>query len=184
MRHLAEGKIGAFMSFPPEPQELRARKIGHVMVNTMLDRPWSQYFCCIVAASREFIRKHPVATKRALRAILKAADVCTQEPKRVARFVVDKGYTKRYGYALQAIKEIPYNKWREYDSEDSVRFFSLRLPRPRRESARMMVWANMGSIVIVHAQAYARGGWGLRLNRRGRHADFRDAWDLDGQRDR
>ncbi len=127
MRHLAEGKIDAFMSFPPEPQELRAKKIGHVIVNTMLDRPWSQYFCCNVAASREFIRKHPVATKRALRAILKAADVCTQEPERVARFVVDKGYTKRYDYALQAMKEIPYNKWREYDSEDSVRFFSLRL---------------------------------------------------------
>ena len=127
IRLLAERKIDAFLGFPPEPQELRAKNIGHVMVNTMRDRPWSQYFCCNVAASREFIRTHPVATKRAMKAILKAADVCAQEPERVARFVVDKGYTERYDYTLQAMKEIPYNKWREYDSEDSVRFFSLRL---------------------------------------------------------
>jgi len=127
MRLLAEGKIDTFLGFPPEPQELRAKKIGHVILNTMLDRPWSQYFCCNVAASREFIRKHPVATKRALRAILKAAEVCAREPERVARFLVDKGYTKRYDYSLQAMKAIPYNKWREYDSEDSVRFFALRL---------------------------------------------------------
>jgi NitT/TauT family transport system substrate-binding protein len=127
MRLFAEGKIDAFMGLPPEPQELRAKKIGHVLVNTMMDPPWSQYFCCNVASSREFIRKHPVATKRALRAILKATDVCAREPERVARFLVDKGYTKRFDYALQTLKDIPYNQWREYDSENSVRFHALRL---------------------------------------------------------
>jgi NitT/TauT family transport system substrate-binding protein len=80
MRLLAEEKVDAFMGFPPEPQEMRAKKIGHVVVNSAADRPWSQYFCCMVASSREFVRKHPVATKRALRAILKAADVCALEP--------------------------------------------------------------------------------------------------------
>jgi len=39
-------KIDAFMGFPPEPQELRGKRIGHVIVNTITDRPWSQYFCC------------------------------------------------------------------------------------------------------------------------------------------
>jgi NitT/TauT family transport system substrate-binding protein len=126
MRLFAEGKIDAFLGFPPEPQELRAKKIGHVLVNTIKDRPWSQYFCCNVAASREFIRKYPVATKRALRAVLKATDVCAQEPERAARFLVDSGHAKRYDLALQVMKEIPYNKWREYDSEDSIRFYSLR----------------------------------------------------------
>jgi ABC-type nitrate/sulfonate/bicarbonate transport system substrate-binding protein len=29
-------------------------------------------FCCVAAANREFVRKHPVATKRALRAFMKA----------------------------------------------------------------------------------------------------------------
>src|SRR6516165_10651804 len=55
----AAGKIDAFLGFPPEPQELRARKIGHVLVNTALDRPWSQYFCCLLAGNRDFVRKNP-----------------------------------------------------------------------------------------------------------------------------
>ncbi len=124
---LAEGKIDALMGFPPVPQELRARKIGHVVVSSAVDRPWSQYFCCIVTGNREFVRKHPVATKRALRAILKATDLCALEPDRAAQLIVDKGYTKRYDYALQTMQEIPYNRWRECDAEDTVRFYALRL---------------------------------------------------------
>ena len=63
------GKIDAFMAFPPEPQELRAQRIGHVVVSTTLDRPWSQYFCCMIAGNREFVRTNPMATKRAVRAL-------------------------------------------------------------------------------------------------------------------
>ena len=99
------GKIDAFLGFPPEPQELRARKIGHVIVNSAMDRPWSQYFCCMLAGNTEFVRNYPVATKRVLRAILKAADLCASEPERVARRLVDGGFTAsydlRYDYALQ-----------------------------------------------------------------------------------
>ena len=124
---MAQGKIDAYMALPPEPQELRAKKIGHVLVNSATDRPWSQYFCCMVAANREFIRKNPVAAKRALRAILKSADMCAVEPERTARFLVDKGYTKNYEYALGTLKEIPYGKWREYDPEDTLRFYALRM---------------------------------------------------------
>lgn len=127
MRLLADGKIDAFMGFPPEPQELRAKKIGHVIVNTITDRPWSDYFCCMIAGNREFVRKNPVATKRAVRAILKMSNVCALEPERVARLLTDKGYATRLDYALEAVKQIPYGKWREYDPEDSVRFYSLRL---------------------------------------------------------
>jgi NitT/TauT family transport system substrate-binding protein len=124
---LAEGRIDAFLGLPPDPQELRARGIGHVVVNSVLDRPWSQYFCCMVVGHREFVRANPVATKRALRAILKSADACAADPARAARFLVDKGYTEHYDYALQALREIPYNKWRLYDHEDTVRFYALRL---------------------------------------------------------
>jgi len=124
---LVEEKIDALMGFPPIPQELRAKKIGHVVVNSVVDRPWSQYFCCIVTGNRDFVRHHPVATKRALRAILKATDVCALEPSRAAELIVGKGYTPRYDYALQTMQEIPYNRWREYDPEDTVRFYALRL---------------------------------------------------------
>ena len=124
---LGEGKLDAFLGLPPDPQELRAKGIGHVVVNTVLDRPWSQYFCCMVVGHREFVRANPRATKRALRAILKSADACAADPARAARFLVDNGYTEHYDYALQALREIPYNKWRVYDHEDTVRFYSLRL---------------------------------------------------------
>ena len=127
MQMFARGEIDAFMGFPPEPQELRAKKIGHVVVNTTTDKPWSQYFCCMVLANRDFVRKHPAATKRALRGFLKAANVCALEPQRAVKLRADKGYTVGSEYALQTIKELPYDRWREYDPEDTVRFFALRL---------------------------------------------------------
>jgi NitT/TauT family transport system substrate-binding protein len=122
-----EHKIDAFLAFPPDPQDLRARKIGHVIVDSALDRPWSQHFCCVFVATKEFVRKYPAATKRVLRAILKATDFCASNPAAVARQLVDGGFTGNYDYALQTLKEVWYNKWREYDIEDSVRFYSLRL---------------------------------------------------------
>ncbi len=124
---LAEGKIDAYLGFPPDPQELRAKQIGHLVVNSSVDRPWSQYFCCMVTGNRAFVQKHPVATKRALRAIMKAADLCERDPDGVARTLVDKGYSKNYEYTRQALRGIPYGKWREYDPEDTVRFYALRL---------------------------------------------------------
>jgi NitT/TauT family transport system substrate-binding protein len=127
IRLLSEGKIDAYLGFPPEPQEMREQQIGHVVVNSTMDRPWSQYFCCLLAGNREFVRTHPVATKRALRAILKAADVCALEPERAAQFIVDKDYAKRYDYALQVMKDIPYGQWRAYSPEDTLRFYALRL---------------------------------------------------------
>ena len=71
--------------------------------------------------------EYPVATKRALRAILKATDVCALQPDHAAHLIVDKGFTQRYDYALQTMQETPYNHWREYDPEDTVRFYALRL---------------------------------------------------------
>ena len=96
-----EGMIDAYLGFPPEPQELRAKQIGRVIFDTALDRPWSQYFWCMLAGNREFVRRHPVATKRAMRAILKTTDLCASEPARAARLLVDGGFTPRYDYALQ-----------------------------------------------------------------------------------
>jgi NitT/TauT family transport system substrate-binding protein len=111
----------------PGAQEVRAKQIGRVLVNSSLDRPWSQYFCCVVAGNREWVRKHPVATKRALRAILKSVDVYALEPEQVASSLVERGFTTNYEYASQAMREVPYGRWREYDPEDTVRFYALRL---------------------------------------------------------
>jgi NitT/TauT family transport system substrate-binding protein len=124
---LAERRLDAFLAFPPEPQELRARNVGRVILNMALDQPWSQYFCCIVYGNRNFVRAHPVATKRFLRAILKAADMCATEPERAARRLVEGGFTERYDYALQTLTEVPYDRWREFDPADAMRFYALRL---------------------------------------------------------
>jgi NitT/TauT family transport system substrate-binding protein len=125
MQLLADSKIDAMLSFPPVPQEMRAKKIGHVILNSSVDRPWSQYFCCMISANRDFVRNHPAATKRAMRALLKAVDLCVAEPERAARIVANRGYP--YDYSLQSMREIPYAKWRNYDPEDAVRFYALRL---------------------------------------------------------
>jgi len=123
----ADGKIDACLGLPPVAQDLRARQVGQVVLNSAMDRPWSQYFCCMVGGNSDWVRKHPVATKRVLRAVLKGADLCANDPPRVARRLVDDGFTARYDYALQALKELPYDKWREYDHEDTLRFYALRL---------------------------------------------------------
>jgi NitT/TauT family transport system substrate-binding protein len=62
-----EGKIDAFLAAPPELQEVRAKNIGHVIVSSIADRPWSQYYCCMLATRTEFVRKYPVATKWCIR---------------------------------------------------------------------------------------------------------------------
>ena len=126
-RLFEEGKVDAIMGFPPLAQELRAKKIGHVVVDSTIDRPWSQYFCCMIVSGRDFPKKYPVAAKRVVRAIVKANAICAQEPERVARLLVDRGVMKRYDYALQLVKELPYARWHDYDSTDTLRFYALRL---------------------------------------------------------
>jgi NitT/TauT family transport system substrate-binding protein len=128
MELFVEGKIDAFLALPPVLQEVRARNIGgHVIVSSISDRPWSQYYCCLLLTSTEFARKYPVATKRVLRAILKAMDVCASEPALMAQLLVDHGYAARYDYALQALSEIRYNVWRDFDPEDTLRFYGVRM---------------------------------------------------------
>ena len=124
---LADGKIDAFLGFPPDPQELRAKKIGRVLLNSAIDRPWSQYFCCLIAANHEFVRKHPIATKRAVRAILKGSEICATNPGQGAKAYLAQGFSMNPEYARQALRELPYGKWRDYNPEETVRFYALRL---------------------------------------------------------
>jgi len=62
-----------------------------------------------------------------LRAVLKAADLCAADPARTARRLVDGGFASRYDYALQTLRDVAYDRWREYDAEDTIRFYALRL---------------------------------------------------------
>ena len=96
MDAFAAGQVDAFMAFPPEPQQLRKRGLSNVIVNTHVDRPWSQYFCCMLVANRAFVQNNPVAAKQTVRAVLKAADICAQDPAAAVQRLVDRGEVTDY----------------------------------------------------------------------------------------
>jgi len=123
------GKIDAFLSFPPGPQQLRAAGIGHTLVDTNVDRPWSQYYCCMILGRRDFIRNNPIATRKVIRSILKANDLVSQDPEMAAQLLVDRKLRKvdDQEFMAQSLREIPYDKWRNYSPEDTIRFWALRL---------------------------------------------------------
>ena len=123
----AKGEIDAFLTVPPWAQELRARNFGHVILNSTLDRPWSQYFCCMLigppilsAATRSrpsawcapwsgrptFVPPNPIGSRSAW-------SIAALQP--------------RYDYTRQGLDDVSYRNWREYDPEDAVRFYALRL---------------------------------------------------------
>lgn len=123
----ASGETDAFLGFPPEPQELRDQGVDRVIVNTMVDKPWSQYFCCMIYGNQNVVQTYPIATKRFLRALYRASDFCATDPEVAARQLVDNGFARRYDYALETIRAVQYKRWREYDAEDTLRFYALRL---------------------------------------------------------
>lgn len=126
-RLFVEDKVNAFLAFPPDGLDLRTRRIGNVLLTSALDRPWSQYFCCMIAANKEFVRKNPVATKRALRALAKANEICASDPDLAVKAYLRQGFKPSQDVASQAIKELPFGRWRDYNPEETVRFYALRL---------------------------------------------------------
>ena len=122
-----DGKIDAFLSSPPWPQVLRERKVGHTLVSTTTDKPWSQHFCCMISGATSYVENYPITTKRILKAILKAADICASNPSWVAQQLVDRKFVARYDYAFQTLSELRYDTWRDFDAEDGVRFYALRM---------------------------------------------------------
>ena len=127
MDDFIDGKTDAFLAIPPLLQEMRARNIGHTVLSSIADRPWSQYYCCFLATRTEFARQYPIATKRVLRALLKAVDLCVSDPKQIAQLLVAQGYTDRYDFALQMLNETRFDVWRDYDPNDTLLFYALRI---------------------------------------------------------
>jgi NitT/TauT family transport system substrate-binding protein len=122
-----DGQADALYSDPFLAQRVQEQGFDRIVFSTATDRPWSQYFCCMIAGNASYVRNYPNATKRVVRAVLKSADFCLAEPERAARMLVDGQFFDRYDFALRGIGEVPYAKWREYDPEDTLRFYALRL---------------------------------------------------------
>jgi NitT/TauT family transport system substrate-binding protein len=41
--------------------------------------------------------------------------------------LVERGFVPSYDYALQTLNDLRYDRWRDYDPDDAVRFFALRM---------------------------------------------------------
>jgi NitT/TauT family transport system substrate-binding protein len=150
-----QGKIDAFLSFPPGPQQLRAAGIGQVLVDTNVDRPWAQYYCCMITGRRDFIRNNPIATRKVIRSILRANDLVSQDPAMAAQLLVDRKLRKAddQEFMVQALRGIPYDKWRHYSPEDSIRFWALRLKEirvikhtPQEYISKNTDWSHIASL--------------------------------------
>ena len=126
MQTFVEGKADAFLGFAPQPQELRANKVGRVLLDTLQDRPWSQHFCCMVNARREFVESIPSRRDGHPRLPQGGGSLRTG-PERAARYLAAKGYEPRYDMALEVLQGLPYRRWRDADPEDTLRFHALRL---------------------------------------------------------
>ena len=82
MQNFIEGKVDAFLVDTSQYTEVRAKNLGHTVFSNLSDRPWSQYFCCMIAGRSDYVDKFPVATKRVLRAIFKSVEFCVSSPNR------------------------------------------------------------------------------------------------------
>jgi len=125
----ASGAVDGLLALPPFTNQLRAAGVGHVVADSMMDRPWSQYYCCMAAVNRDFMSRNPVATKRALRALMKAADLIALDPERGARRMVELGFTGKENYEaiVNDLRMMPFNVWRQYDPTVTLNFYALRL---------------------------------------------------------
>ncbi len=97
---------------------------GRVIHNQLMDLPWSRLACCLLVAREEWYRANPVATKRALRAILRSADAQTADRSDAVKRVTDRGLfggPANFQNVLYAASMVPAN-WRDLDVERSLRF--------------------------------------------------------------
>lgn len=105
---------------------------GKVILDTTMDKPWSQYYCCQLVANRDWARRNPIATKRVTRAVLRAADLVTKDRASAAHEFVARGFFSATPGATdedivnEVIRDLSYD-WRELDPEETLRFFALRL---------------------------------------------------------
>ena len=129
-----DGRSEAFIASAANGPQLRRnpKNPGTVILDTTMDKPWSQYYCCQLVANRDWARRNPVATKRVTRAVLRAADLVTKDRPSAAHQYVAGGFFSTTPAATdeeivnEVIRDLSYD-WRELDPEETLRFFAVRL---------------------------------------------------------
>ncbi|MDP9251483.1 MAG: ABC transporter substrate-binding protein [Chloroflexota bacterium] len=131
-----EGRSDAFLAAADGAAVLKRepRNPGTKILDQTTDKPWSQYLCCLLVANRDWARQNPNATKRFTRAVLRAADATAKDRAGAARAGVGASIrnllAERTAPELDILTDttamVSYD-WREYDPEETLRFFALRL---------------------------------------------------------
>lgn len=131
-----DGRSDAFLAAADGAAVLKRepRNPGTKILDQTTDKPWSQYLCCFLIANRDWARQNPVATKRFTRAVLRAADATAQDRMGAARAGVGASIRNLLAQRnapdedilIDTTAMVSYD-WREYDPEETLRFFALRL---------------------------------------------------------
>jgi NitT/TauT family transport system substrate-binding protein len=136
MAAFIDGRSDAFLAAADGAAVLRRnpKNPGTKILDQTTDKPWSQYLCCMLVANRDWARQNPVATKRATRAILRAADLTAKDRTSAAHEGVGASIRNLLPQGGGSVEQIlidtiamPSYDWREYDPEETLRFFALRL---------------------------------------------------------
>ena len=128
--YFLNGRADAILASITEGPALRAspNTPGKLVVDFGMDKPWSQQFCCLLVANSDWAKAHPNATKRATRAVLRAIDQGAKDRARAVVAAVQKQVPDAADpqLLLEAIKSLNYG-WRDFDPEETLRFYALRL---------------------------------------------------------
>lgn len=128
--YFTDGKSDAVFAAGLAGPSLRAnpKNPGKLIFDTTVDKPWSQHFCCLLVANRDWAKANPNAAKRATRAVLRAIDYTAQDRQRAVAAAVEKklGVARNPTILFETIKDLPYD-WRAYDPTETLRFYALRL---------------------------------------------------------
>ena len=120
-----DGKNDAVLVAAAAAEALKANPAnkGHVIFTQSKDEPWSRLDCCLVATTQDWYRANPIATKRAMRAILRAEDALTADRAAAAKLATDKGLfggANNFNNVRNAVNMLTFN-WRDLDADKSLR---------------------------------------------------------------
>ena len=99
----------------------------HVIFDSSVDVPWSQQLCCALFARRQFVEDNPVATRRTVRALMRALNRGASDPGAMAQTMLDASWVVRKDYANRTVAELTLDAWRTHDLADAMRFYGLLL---------------------------------------------------------
>jgi NitT/TauT family transport system substrate-binding protein len=121
-----EGKNDAVLLAAAAAEGLKANAAnkGHTIFVQTMEEPWARMDCCLIVTTQEWYRANPSATKRAMRAILRASDALTADRAAAAKLITDKGLfggANNVANVRNALNMLSFN-WRDLDADKSLRF--------------------------------------------------------------